>query len=159
LSCAVPDTANQSSAKAFDAFPEVKRARAAESEELSEVDSMEVEKIKWMDPISMVDVQNTKKEKKSALEIDKYRFDFDGELLSYPSTSGTIELKPEDETLSNELYHHGDDPALPGYTMTELMRLSRSTVPGQRRSALRSLANIVSHSKQYKYIIPTHKGA
>jgi hypothetical protein len=152
---------------ALDAFPAVRRATDApvtpplgsSQPQLAETDYIEREKTKWMEPVPTEEVEKLKKEKKSALEVDRYRFDFQGELLSYPSTSGTIELKDEEEIArKNELFHHGDDPALAGYTMAELMRLSRSTVPGQRRSALRAISRIIERAKSFKYEIPTHQG-
>ncbi|CAN0361551.1 unnamed protein product, partial [Ectocarpus sp. 13 AM-2016] len=41
------------------------------------------------------------------------------------------------------LHHHGDDPDKAGYTPSELVRLARSTVSGQRQLALRALAGVL----------------
>ncbi|CAM9864397.1 unnamed protein product [Scytosiphon promiscuus] len=41
------------------------------------------------------------------------------------------------------LHHHGDDPGEAGYTPSELVRLARSTVSGQRQLALRALAGVL----------------
>lgn len=45
------------------------------------------------------------------------------------------------------LYHHGNDPEAPGYTIDELMLLLRSTVPSQRASALRIVTNALRKAR------------
>lgn len=60
------------------------------------------------------------------------RFDFEGRLVSMESGARI--------GMHEGLHHHGDQPAAAGYTLAELMRLSRSTVPAQRVQALRMLA-------------------
>ncbi len=52
------------------------------------------------------------------------------------------ELAPEDAPVSEGLHHHGDEPDRAGYTLAELLRLSRSAAPAQRAQALRVLAAI-----------------
>ncbi|KAJ2401876.1 hypothetical protein GGI23_001100 [Coemansia sp. RSA 2559] len=67
--------------------------------------------------------------------IAHVRFAFDGHIISeeaageIPTTAG--------------LHHHGDEPEKPGYTIPELLHLSRSTVPMQRAIALSALTCIV----------------
>lgn len=41
------------------------------------------------------------------------------------------------------LHHHGEEPERPGYTLQELIQLSRSSVLQQRIIALNSLANVL----------------
>eukprot|EP00966_Prymnesium_polylepis_P298252 6891751-Prymnesium_polylepis.1 len=62
------------------------------------------------------------------------RFDFDGARVD-AERAATIGVH-------EGLHHHGEAPAAPGYTLAELMRLSRSAVPAQRAQALRTLANV-----------------
>ncbi|KAJ3091189.1 RNA polymerase II associated protein 1 [Quaeritorhiza haematococci] len=69
----------------------------------------------------------------TAKAIASLRFDF----------SGLPIVKAEDVPTHRGLHHHGDDPTKPGYTIGELLHLSRSTVPSQRVVGLRTLGNIV----------------
>lgn len=41
------------------------------------------------------------------------------------------------------LHHHGDEPERPGYTLQELMQLSRSSVLQQRVMGLNCLGNVL----------------
>ncbi|KAJ2656457.1 hypothetical protein IWW48_005020 [Coemansia sp. RSA 1200] len=66
--------------------------------------------------------------------ISHVRFGFDGQTIS-EEVSGEIPT-------TAALHHHGDDPDKPGYTIPELLHLSRSTVPMQRAVALDTLGNI-----------------
>ncbi|KAJ2516184.1 hypothetical protein H4217_004741 [Coemansia sp. RSA 1939] len=66
--------------------------------------------------------------------ISHVRFGFDGQTIS-EETLGEIPT-------TAALHHHGDDPDKPGYTIPELLHLSRSTVPMQRAVALDTLGNI-----------------
>ncbi|KAJ2718674.1 hypothetical protein GGI07_005644 [Coemansia sp. Benny D115] len=61
------------------------------------------------------------------------RFAFDGQIMT--------EDQAEIPTQAG-LHHHGDDPDKPGYTIPELLHLSRSTVPAQRSIALSVLGCI-----------------
>ncbi|CAN0050888.1 unnamed protein product, partial [Hapterophycus canaliculatus] len=49
----------------------------------------------------------------------------------------------EEERGREALHHHGDDPGEAGYTPSEMVRLARSTVSGQRQLALRALAGVL----------------
>ncbi|KAL1523332.1 hypothetical protein AB1Y20_018278 [Prymnesium parvum] len=62
------------------------------------------------------------------------RFDFEGLLVDKERAAAI--------PVHEGLHHHGEDPAAPGYTLAELMRLSRSTVPAQRVQMLRVLAAV-----------------
>ncbi|KAJ1908234.1 hypothetical protein LPJ81_000248 [Coemansia sp. IMI 209127] len=67
--------------------------------------------------------------------IAHVRFAFDGHIIS-EETAGEIPT-------TAGLHHHGDEPEKPGYTIPELLHLSRSTVPMQRVVALGTLKCIV----------------
>lgn len=86
------------------------------------------------------------------MNADRYRFDFEGRLLSFPSRAGhvTVEAPGKSQDL-NMLLHHGDEPTQPGYTLDELHHLARSAHPSQRNSAIRALGNIVFKAKQCYY--------
>lgn len=76
-------------------------------------------------------------------EHSDVRFDFKGEIIektSIPSHSG--------------LYHHGDQPDLPGYTILELLHLSKSTVLTQRVISFKTISRIVK--KIYNAEYSTH---
>jgi len=45
--------------------------------------------------------------------------------------------------VTQALHHHGEEPERPGYTLQELLKLSRCAVLQQRILALTSLANIL----------------
>lgn len=81
--------------------------------------------------------------------ISDMRFDFQGNL---------IELKT-DEKSENEtptylgLHHHSENPHLPGYTLGELVHLSRSVVAGQRCISIQMLGRILHKLGLHKYNI------
>ncbi|KAJ2786164.1 hypothetical protein GGI15_001690 [Coemansia interrupta] len=66
--------------------------------------------------------------------ISHVRFAFDGQIMT--------EEHSEIPTL-NGLHHHGENPDKPGYTIPELLHLSRSTVPAQRSVAMSTLGCIL----------------
>ncbi|XP_030763871.1 RNA polymerase II-associated protein 1 isoform X2 [Sitophilus oryzae] len=88
----------------------------------------EASKLAWMKNITVPDLKKT-----SGFEA---RFDFDGYLLPYS-------VAQIDES-NRHLYHHGDEPDRPGYTLQELLLLTRSNVVQQKVIALNTLANILS---------------
>jgi hypothetical protein len=45
--------------------------------------------------------------------------------------------------VTQSLHHHGEEPERPGYTLQELLKLSRCSVLQQRILALTTLANIL----------------
>jgi hypothetical protein len=49
----------------------------------------------------------------------------------------------EKMNVTQALHHHGEEPERPGYTLQELLKLSRSSVQQQRVLALTTLANIL----------------
>ncbi|XP_075983749.1 RNA polymerase II-associated protein 1 [Anticarsia gemmatalis] len=102
-------------------------------------DSLEKDKLEWIKGI-----EESKKIK--ADEPYEARFDFNGYLLPY-----TIEYTEKTKTL----FHHGDEPHRPGYSITELIELTRSTVTQQRVLALNTIAGILEYHSAgtYKNII------
>lgn len=83
--------------------------------------------------------------------ISDMRFDFKGNL---------IDLTPSDETNPESeiptylgLHHHSENPHLPGYTLSELVHLSRSVLPGQRCLSIQILGRILHKLGLHKYNI------
>lgn len=88
----------------------------------------EAHKLAWMKDVSVPDLRKT-----HGFEA---RFDFQGYLLPYSAA--------QIDERNRHLYHHGDEPERPGYTLQELLLLSRSNVIQQRVLALNTLGNILS---------------
>ncbi|KAK9876898.1 hypothetical protein WA026_015934 [Henosepilachna vigintioctopunctata] len=91
-------------------------------------DLLEVHKLAWMEEITL-----SKIDKNKALDA---RFDFEGWLLPFTESEVT--------DANRILYHHGEEPDRPGYTLQELFTLARSSVIQQKIIALNSIANILS---------------
>ncbi|KAK6643892.1 hypothetical protein RUM43_000157 [Polyplax serrata] len=94
------------------------------------MDFIEKEKLEWIGDIP----------DKKALEPDQpysARFNFKGELQPFAV----------DIDVRSSLYHHGDEPERPGYTIQELYQLSRSQVLQQRILALNTLGNLIRKTK------------
>ncbi|KOB76534.1 RNA polymerase II-associated protein 1 [Operophtera brumata] len=102
-------------------------------------DSLENDKLEWMKGI-----EESKKVRQD--EPFEARFDFKGYLLPY-----TMEYTEKTKTL----FHHGDEPHRPGYSIMELIELSRSALTQQRVMALNTLAGILEYNSvgTYKDII------
>ncbi|KAJ2879380.1 hypothetical protein FB639_003099 [Coemansia asiatica] len=66
--------------------------------------------------------------------VSQIRFAFDGQIMT--------EEQMGISTMAG-LHHHGENPDKPGYTIPELLHLSRSTVPAQRSVATSTLACIL----------------
>lgn len=102
----------------------------------------DTEKLKWMEPLPDSNTKDLVFD-----NISDLRFDFKGDLI-VPSGDSTI-------STTEGLHHHSDNPSLAGYTLRELAHLSRSTVPGQRCIAIRTLGRILHKLGKGKYnIIP-----
>jgi hypothetical protein len=56
-----------------------------------------------------------------------------------------------DELKDSSLYHHGDQPTKPGYTLQELVHLTKSTVPSQRVISFEVLSKIMKKISQGEY--------
>ena len=101
------------------------------------MDSLEPEKLKWMG-----DIPAERKEEPTPDEPYNARFDFNGVLLPYKDESVPVE---------KGLHHHGEEPERPGYSLQELLQLSRSATQQQRCTALTTLANIIENSRRGWY--------
>ncbi|XP_029167973.1 RNA polymerase II-associated protein 1 [Nylanderia fulva] len=97
----------------------------------------EPEKLKWME-----DLTEEKKDEPVINEEYNARFDFNGLLLPY---------KDESLTVDKGLHHHGEEPERPGYSLQELLQLSRSSIQQQRCKALTTLANIMEKTHEGIY--------
>lgn len=101
------------------------------------LDTVEPKKLQWMQDIS------EKTEDGPGLnEPYNARFDFNGLLLPY---------KDESLSVDKGLHHHGEEPERPGYSLQELLQLSRSSTQQQRCTALTTLANILEKSRKGWY--------
>ncbi|XP_003704937.3 RNA polymerase II-associated protein 1 [Megachile rotundata] len=101
------------------------------------MDSLEPEKLKWMEDLSV-----EKKDDPAPDEPYNARFDFNGLLLAY---------KDESVSVVKGLHHHGEEPDRPGYSLQELLQLSRSSAQQQRCTALTTIANIIEKSHKGWY--------
>ena len=100
------------------------------------MDKVEREKIKWMENTLVSD-------KVKEIHLPN-RFDFEGNLLSFD--------KSESIPSHLGLHHHNDDPDLAGYTLQELMLLSRSQFPQQQVLALKMFSKIIRKDKKGDYV-------
>ncbi|KAK7953870.1 RNA polymerase II-associated protein RBA50 [Apiospora saccharicola] len=96
-------------------------------------------KLAWMAPIptanSPADFDSPYHPRQSSLPITQLRFDFRGTLLP-PRIARAVPV-------TKGLHHHGEAPEAAGYTVSELARLTRSAVPGQRCIAYQTLGRIL----------------
>lgn len=69
-----------------------------------------------------------------------YRFDFSGKVI--------ISNVEDDITRLAGLHHHGQEQDRPGYTIQELLHLSRSTTSSQRTIALQTLGRIATNYRE-----------
>lgn len=76
--------------------------------------------------------------------ISDMRFDFQGNL---------VQLKLGETPTYLGLHHHSENPHLPGYTLGELVHLSRSVVAGQRCISIQMLGRILHKLGLHKYNI------
>nr|XP_022915958.1 RNA polymerase II-associated protein 1 [Onthophagus taurus] len=91
-------------------------------------DRMETSKLAWMKDIDI----NMEK----SIAGYEARFDFNGFLCPFE--------EKEINEKNRALYHHGEEPNRPGYTLQELFQLSRSNITQQKITALNSIANLLS---------------
>ncbi|XP_076237613.1 RNA polymerase II-associated protein 1 [Calliopsis andreniformis] len=101
------------------------------------MNSLELAKLKWME-----DIPVEPKNEPAPDEPYNARFDFNGLLLPY---------KDENVPLEKGLHHHGEEPERPGYSLQELLQLSRSATQQQRCTALTTLANVMEKSRKGWY--------
>lgn len=95
--------------------------------------SAEPEKMAWMtEQTSVEDIDAVLPDSMLPSEL---RFDFKGKLIS-PRRGLAIPV-------TEGLHHHGDAPAVAGYTIPELAHLARSTAHSQRCMAIQTLGRIL----------------
>ncbi|KAI9203426.1 uncharacterized protein BJ171DRAFT_443338 [Polychytrium aggregatum] len=99
---------------------------------------LEVDKLEWLRDTPSYTSKATVSPTEDSSQL---RFNFSGALIE-DAASVPVHLG---------LHHHGDSPEQAGYTISELMLLSRSTVPSQRVIALRTLNSIVVNMKSAAY--------
>ncbi|GLD99772.1 hypothetical protein PINS_up008500 [Pythium insidiosum] len=117
------------------------RAKALPAEERA--------KHEWMQPLSDEAKRDAPQQRKKGLPIKSSskitatteRFDFNGDVVK---SEGDASAAPT----HSGLYHHGDDPDAPGYTMDELLHLARSTVASQRAMALVTISKVLNKRKK-----------
>ncbi|BES89732.1 RPAP1-like, N-terminal [Nesidiocoris tenuis] len=97
------------------------------------MDVIEGEKLQWIGDLP--------KDKPHPTDPFPARFDFEGVLLPYIDKG---------EGVLKGLHNHGEEQERPGYTIQELLQLSRSAVLQQRVIALTSLSNIMAKASQYQ---------
>ncbi|PNS21317.1 hypothetical protein CAC42_1096 [Sphaceloma murrayae] len=90
------------------------------------------DKLEWMRPASG---PNPYSPTQNGLDPKDIRFAFSGALIP-PTAASQIPV-------SVGLHHHGDAPDAAGYTISELARLARSSVPAQRCIAFQTLGRII----------------
>uniref|UniRef100_A0A0G4EZS7 RPAP1 C-terminal domain-containing protein n=1 Tax=Chromera velia CCMP2878 TaxID=1169474 RepID=A0A0G4EZS7_9ALVE len=121
------------------------------------------EKLEWTNPPGptenfMFEEEGPASGASFRIRLENLRFDFEGNLCSkLPSPSLDADDADSDPRLallrayeeeanedplfySRGLHHHGKDPALPGYTLPELIHLSQSSFVPQKIMAIRTLA-------------------
>ncbi|KAJ8687991.1 hypothetical protein QAD02_023786 [Eretmocerus hayati] len=109
--------------------PIVEIAKCAEAKGWVHMDDPEPEKVKWMEELN-----DHNSGEQSPNEPYNARFDFNGTLLPF---------NDENLTVDKGLHHHGEEPSRPGYSLQELLQLSRSAAQQQRCTAIMTLASIL----------------
>ncbi|XP_063989408.1 RNA polymerase II-associated protein 1 [Diachasmimorpha longicaudata] len=101
------------------------------------MDTVEPQKLQWMEDLMLTDSSDSTQN-----EPYNARFSFEGTLLPFKDPS-----IPMDQGL----HHHGEEPERPGYTLQELLQLTRSSVNQQSRTALTTIASILEKSRKGWY--------
>ncbi|XP_011303494.1 RNA polymerase II-associated protein 1 [Fopius arisanus] len=99
--------------------------------------TLESPKLEWMK-----DLEPDKCPQVSENEPYTARFSFEGELLPYNDPSISMD---------RGLHHHGEDPSRPGYSIPELLQLSRSSQQQQRCVALTTISKILDKTRNGWY--------
>ncbi|KAJ9578261.1 hypothetical protein L9F63_005531, partial [Diploptera punctata] len=109
--------------------------KSEEANKWLHMDVLEKDKLKWIGdlPVPPPLPENTPY---------SARFDFQGMLLPYSD---------EKVDVTKALHHHGEEPERPGYTLQELLQLSRSSNLQQRVVALKTLSHILDKTKAGYY--------
>ena len=103
-------------------------------------DGIDMLKMEWAKDLTHLDMKSPNHDGPS-----KLRFDFNGSVVSERSANNV--------PVHSGLYHHGEEAGLPGYTIAELCKLSRSSVLPQRLMAFNSLSKILRRLRKHSYHI------
>eukprot|EP01135_Chromosphaera_perkinsii_P010656 Nk52_evm56s2192 gene=Nk52_evmTU56s2192 len=103
-------------------------------------DSIEKDKLEWI--VHDGNEQKKKEESKDKQSKAQIRFDFEGRVIS----------KNDSVSPASGLFHHGNEPGKAGYSLGELIHLTRSTVPAQRALSLNVLSCIIRRAKKLEYV-------
>ncbi|KAK5666677.1 hypothetical protein QVD99_006740 [Batrachochytrium dendrobatidis] len=101
------------------------------------------EKLEWMLDLEEQSSIHLENSNLASAEKELYRFDFQGTILTQLTPTSTVD--------NSALFHHGDDPSLPGYSIKELVYLSKSTVPAQRAMSLQLISRIITNIYEEQY--------
>ncbi|KAH8583692.1 synthetic antigen [Cryptosporidium sp. chipmunk genotype I] len=103
-------------------------------------------KLRWTNPLGE-DVDDWESTGKSDMNLHSLRFDFEGYLCD--NSNSEEKCKSDDLYFYKGLHHHSDQGEFEGYTIPELMHLSRSSNISQRCIAIRTLGNIFVKIREY----------
>eukprot|EP00930_Biecheleria_cincta_P058705 TRINITY_DN44502_c0_g1_i1.p1 TRINITY_DN44502_c0_g1~~TRINITY_DN44502_c0_g1_i1.p1 ORF type:complete len:1372 (-),score=277.45 TRINITY_DN44502_c0_g1_i1:49-4164(-) len=107
-------------------------------------DRAELQKLQWTTPSGQTDIEKVVTDESlppepAAKLLQLLRFDFEGRIC----------LRKNDDEIDDNyegLHHHGAESSQAGYTLAELLLLSRSTSAPQRALALATLAAVLNRS-------------
>ncbi|KAK9173653.1 RNA polymerase II-associated protein 1 C-terminal [Cryptosporidium meleagridis] len=103
-------------------------------------------KLRWTNPLGE-DVNDWESSGKSDMNLHNLRFDFEGCLCD--NSNSEEKCKNDNLYFYKGLHHHSEQGEFEGYTIPELMHLSRSSNVSQRCIAIRTLGNIFVKIREY----------
>ncbi|KAJ1612944.1 hypothetical protein OIY81_1092 [Cryptosporidium canis] len=124
-----------------------KEGQGADSSLVFNFSQNDILKLRWTSPIGE-DESDWKSSGNSDTNLHNLRFNFDGILCD--NTNSEKKCEQDDLYFYRGLHHHSDECEFEGYTIPELMHLSRSSNVSQRCIAIRTLGNIFLQIRQYQ---------
>ncbi|CUV05281.1 unnamed protein product [Cryptosporidium hominis] len=103
-------------------------------------------KLRWTNPLGE-DVNDWESPGKSDMNLHNLRFDFEGCLCD--NSNSEEKYKNDNLYFYKGLHHHSEQGEYEGYTIPELMHLSRSSNVSQRCIAIRTLGKIFIKIREY----------
>lgn len=103
-------------------------------------------KLRWTNPLGE-DVNDLESKSESDVNLHSLRFNFDGCLCD--NSNFEEKCKHDNLYFYKGLHHHSNQGEFEGYTVPELMHLSRSSNVSQRCIAIRTLGNIFVKIREY----------
>ncbi|OII74304.1 synthetic antigen [Cryptosporidium ubiquitum] len=103
-------------------------------------------KLRWTNPLGE-DVNDWDSTSESDMNLHNLRFNFEGSLCD--NSNFEEKYKHDDLYFYKGLHHHSNQGEFEGYTIPELMHLSRSSSVSQRCIAIRTLGNIFLKIREY----------